>query len=152
MYSRQEAAQLRASFWTSFGLYMAPVPSAEGLKTNWVNYKTGVKDLYFKMQAESGSARIAIVLTHADAARRQEFFQQLLQVKNLLRDAVKEEWQWEPQVQDENNKTVSRIYTCLTDIHIFRKEDWPAIISFFKPRIIALDAFWTEVKEGFMYL
>lgn len=152
MYSRQEAAQLRQSFWTSFGLYMAPVPSAEGLKINWVNYKTGVKDLYFKMQADSGTARIAIVLAHSNEERRQEFFQQLLQVKNLLRDALHEEWQWEPQAQDENYKTVSRIYTSMNDVHIFRKEDWPAIISFFKPRIIGLDAFWTEVKDGFMYL
>jgi hypothetical protein len=47
---------------------------------------------------------------------------------------------------------VSRIYTAAEGVNIYRKEDWPAIISFFKPRIIALDAFWTEVKEGFMYL
>ncbi len=152
MYSRQEAAQLRQSFWTSFGLYMAPVPSAEGLKINWVNYKTGVKDLYFKMLAESGIACIAIVLAHSNEARRQEFFQQLLQVKNLLRDAVNEDWQWETLVQDENNKIISRIHTSLHAVSIFRKEDWPAMISFFKPRIIALDAFWTEVKDGFMYL
>jgi Domain of unknown function (DUF4268) len=152
MYSRQEAAQLRQSFWASFGQYMAPVPSAEGLKINWVNYKTGVKDLYFKMQAEKDGASIAIVLAHSDAARRQEFYQQLVQVKNLLRDGVNEDWQWEPQVLDENNKTVSRIYTLLNGVNIYRKEDWPAMISFFKPRMITLDAFWTEVKEGFMYL
>lgn len=150
MYSRQEAAQLRQSFWTSFGLYMAPVPAAEGLKINWVNYKTGVKDLYFKMQAESGTARIAIVLTHSDEERRQQFFQQLLQVKNLLRDALQEDWQWLPRVQDENNRTVSQIYTSLNGINIYRKEDWPAMISFFKPRIVALDAFWIAVKDGFM--
>ena len=152
MYSRQDAAQLRQSFWTSFGLYMAPVPSAEGLKINWVNYKTGVKDLYFKMQAESGIARIAIVLAHSNEQRRQEFFLQLLQVKNLLRDALQEDWQWELRVQDENNKTVSHIHTSLKGVNIYRKEDWSAMISFFKPRMIALDTFWTEVKEGFMYL
>jgi hypothetical protein len=27
--------------------------------------------------------------------------------------------------------------------------DWPAIISFLKPRIIALDEFWENVKPGF---
>ncbi len=152
MYSRQEAARLRESFWTSLGLYMAPVPSAEGIKINWVNYKTGVKDLYFKMQAENGCARIAIVLTHFNEERRKEFFRQLLQVKHLLRNALQEDWQWEPQIQDENGKTVSHIYTLLNGVHIFRKEDWPAMISFFKPRMMALDVFWTEVKEGFMYL
>lgn len=152
MYTRQEAAQLRQSFWTSFGIYMAPVPSAEGVKINWVNYKTGVKDLYFKMQAESSGASIAIVLTHSNEARRQAFFQQLLLVKNLLRDAVSEEWQWQPQVQDEHNRAVSQVGKHLPGVNIYRKEDWPAMISFFKPRMMGLDAFWTEVKDGFMYL
>ena len=151
MYSRQEAAQLRQSFWTSFGLYMAPVPAAEGLKVNWVNYKTGVKDLYFKMQAEQTAASISIVLAQDNTERQHLFFNQLLQVKNMLRDALQEDWQWEQRVQDENNKIVSRIYTAAEGVNIYRKEDWPAIISFFKPRIIALDIFWAEVKEGFMY-
>ncbi|RYZ23162.1 MAG: DUF4268 domain-containing protein, partial [Chitinophagaceae bacterium] len=32
---------------------------------------------------------------------------------------------------------------------IFRREDWPELISFFKPRIVALDAFWSEAKYFF---
>ena len=152
MYSRQQAAQLRQSFWTSFGLYMAPIPAAEGLKTNWVNYKTGVKDLYFKMETDNRSAQISIVLAQENIEKQDMFFNQLLQVKSLLRDALQEDWQWEQRVQDENNKTVSRIYTTAAGTNIYNKEDWPAIISFFKPRIIALDVFWTGVKEGFMYL
>jgi Zn-dependent metalloprotease len=152
MYSRQEMARLRESFWTSFGQYMAPVPSAAGQKINWVNYKTGVKDLYVKMQAAQESASIAIVLTHAQPEKQASIYDQLLQLKNLLRDALQEEWQWQQQVKDENNKTISAVYTSINGVNIYRKEDWPAIISFFKPRMVALDAFWTEVKEGFMYL
>ena len=49
MFSRQEASQLRKEFWTAFGTYMKPVPSAEGEKVNWLNYKTGEKDVFFKM-------------------------------------------------------------------------------------------------------
>jgi hypothetical protein len=30
-----------------------------------------------------------------------------------------------------------------------KRDDWPAIISFLKPRIIALDAFWSQAKYGF---
>ncbi|RZK28608.1 MAG: DUF4268 domain-containing protein, partial [Hymenobacter sp.] len=46
MYSKAEATQLRQAFWTTFGQYMAPVPSAEGWPTNWINYKTGLKHVY----------------------------------------------------------------------------------------------------------
>ncbi|MFA6248901.1 MAG: DUF4268 domain-containing protein, partial [Mucilaginibacter sp.] len=49
MYSKDQASQLKQAFWTAFGQYMGPVLSAEGLRTNWINYKTGVKHIYFRM-------------------------------------------------------------------------------------------------------
>ncbi len=149
MFNKQEAAILKQQFWTSFGQYMAPVPSAEGTKINWINYKTGVKDIQFKLQADNKEAVIGIVLTHTDAVMQAEVYHQLYQLRHLLSDALQEDWQWEMQVPDEHNKTISRIYTSLTGINIYRQQDWPAIISFFKPRLLALDALWAEVKFGF---
>jgi hypothetical protein len=149
MFSKQEMAILKQQFWTSFGQYMTPVPSAEGFKINWVNYKTGVKDLHFKMLAGNTAATISIVMAHAITSRQTLFFNQFMRVKNLLQDALQEDWQWALHMQDENNKTVSCIYTSFSGVNIFKKEDWPAVISFFKPRMIALDSFWNEVKFGF---
>ncbi|MES1225633.1 MAG: DUF4268 domain-containing protein [Bacteroidota bacterium] len=149
MFTKQEASILKQQFWTSFGQYMAPVPSANGLKINWINYKTGIKDLYFKMDADNKAATISIIIAHSDAALQTRFYNQFKQVKNLLKNALQEEWQWALLLPDENNKTVSRIYTSLTGVSIFKKEDWPQIISFFKPRIIALDNFWYDVKDAF---
>jgi len=149
MYSRQEASQLKQEFWTAFGQYMTPVLNTEGEKINWINYKTGEKDIYFKMEADNKSASISIELTHKDASIRQIYFEQLAQLKNLLNEALQEEWNWLGQTHDENGKQISRIYTELTDVNIFRKEDWPALISFFKPRIIALDEFWSSAKYSF---
>ncbi|MEO5682646.1 MAG: DUF4268 domain-containing protein [Chitinophagaceae bacterium] len=149
MYSKQETAQLIQSFWTSFGQYMSPVPSAEGLKINWINYKTAVKDLHFKMYATERFASISIELNSTSLETQTIAYQQLLQLKKLLRDALQEDWRWERHIPDENNKIVSRIYTSREGVNIYKKEDWPAIISFLKPRIIALDAFWADVKYGF---
>ena len=149
MFTKQEAAQLRQQFWTSFGQYMAPIPSAGGVKINWINYKTGIKDVHFKMQADNARATVSIVIGHADIGRQVVVFDQFMQMKKPLQDAIQEEWQWALQVTDENNKTISRIFTTLDGVNIFKKQDWPAIISFFKPRMIALDAFWTELKFAF---
>lgn len=52
MYTREQISQLRQEFWTTFGQYMSPVLSAEGGKINWLNYKTGIKHLHFKMDAD----------------------------------------------------------------------------------------------------
>ena len=149
MYTRQQASQLRQEFWTAFGQYMTPILSAEGEKVNWVNYKTGEKDIYFRMKADNKKATIAIEITHPDAGLQGLYFEQFLELKNILQNTLEEEWNWVLHTTDENGKIISRIYTELTPVSLFKKEDWPALISFFKPRIIALDAFWSSAKYGF---
>jgi hypothetical protein len=149
MYSRQQASQLRQEFWTSFGQYMSPVLSAEGEKINWTNYKTGEKDIYFKMHADNKTASIAIELTHKDAGIQQLYFEQFEELKKILESTLEEGWTWQLHTHNGNGKLLSRIYTELDGVSIFKKEDWPLLISFFKPRIIALDEFWSSVKFGF---
>lgn len=149
MYTRQEASRLRQEFWTSFGQYMLPVPSAEGTRVNWLNYKTGEKNIYFRMHADNRRASIAIEITHADLGIQQLYFEQFTELRRILHSILEEEWTWVLHTTDEYGKTISRIYTELPGVNIFKKEDWSKLISFFKPRIIALDEFWSSVKYGF---
>jgi hypothetical protein len=149
MYSKDEASNIRQSFWTAFGQYIAPQLSADGLKINWVNYKTGIKHLYFKMEAGNRSASIGIVITHADAGIQELFYEQFLQLKTLLKNTLDEEWIWVLHDTDENGKTISRVYKQLNSVSIYNRNDWPQLISFFKPRIIALDEFWSTAQYSF---
>ncbi|HEY1112566.1 MAG TPA: DUF4268 domain-containing protein [Chitinophagaceae bacterium] len=149
MYTRQESSRLRQEFWTTFGQYMLPIPSAEGDKVAWLNYKTGVKNVFFRMHADNKNASIAIEITHSDPGIQQLYFEQFTQLKAILQSTVGEEWNWQLHTTDEHGKTISRIYTELSGVNIFKKEDWPRLISFFKPRIIALDEFWSTVRYGF---
>jgi hypothetical protein len=149
MYSRQHASELRQAFWTAFGKYMQPILSAEGEKVNWVNYKTGEKNIYFRMNATNRSSSIAIEITHADIELQQLYFEQFVQLKTLLHNTLNEEWKWQLHFVDENGKVISRIYKELNNVSLFNQNDWPALISFFKPRIIALDEFWSSAKYGF---
>ena len=149
MYSKAEVTQLRQAFWTALGQYMAPVPSAEGDTTNWINYKTGLKNVYFRMQADNRHAAIAIELTHPDADIRELFWEQFLELKMLLHEALGEDWTWEANATDVQGTAFSRIYRELRPTNLFNRDDWPALISFFKPRLIALDAFWTDAQYAF---
>lgn len=149
MYSRQEASQLKQEFWTAFGQYMSPILSAEGEKVNWINYKTGEKNIVFRMHADNNKASIAIELNHKDEGIQQIYFEQLQQFKNLFTSIVQEEWSWQLHTHDEHGKIISRISTEKSGVSIFQKSDWPELISFFKPRIIALDEFWSQVKYAF---
>ncbi len=149
MYDRRQISQLRQEFWTAFGLYMAPVPFANGEKGSWINYKTGEKHLHFRMDAGNDSAFIAVVFSHPDAGLRHLYWEQMQQLKPLLQSFIPEPWNWEPAYTDEQGRCFSRILHTLESASILRKSDWPRFVSFFKPRIIALDAFWAEARYYF---
>ncbi len=149
MFSKHESVRLKKEFWTVFGQYMAPVLSADLEKVNWINYRTGEKNIFFRMQADNRIASIRIEITHKDDGLRQLYYEQFLQFRNLLHQITGEEWTWQEAYTDEWGVSSGRIYKEAHDLNILRKEDWPALISFFKPRLIALDEFWSQVKFGF---
>ena len=149
MYKRHEASHIREEFWTTFGHYMSPVPSAEGGKINWINYRTTLKEVYFRMEVSQKSAMVAITLEHPDAGIRELYFQQFQELKTLLQASLEEEWVWQSHPHTSEGKSISRIYKELPNVSVFNKEQWPDLISFFKPRIIALDRFWEVAKYSF---
>lgn len=148
MFSREEASRIRHEFWTAFGRYMSPILSAEGMKTNWVNYHTRLKDVYFRMDAGKKSAMISISLEHNDPELQQLYFEQFLEMKDMLHATLGEEWEWQLHAQVDG-KIITRIFKTLPDVSVFNKDHWPDLISFFKPRIIALDSFWENARWGF---
>ncbi|WP_461452159.1 DUF4268 domain-containing protein [Mucilaginibacter sp.] len=149
MYSKDEASNIKQAFWTAFGQYIAPQLSADGLKVNWVNYKTGIKHLYFKMDATNRSASIGIFITHPDQGIQELFFEQFAELKTMLYSILNEDWIWALKDVDEYGKTISCIYKQLDGVSIYNRNDWPQLISFFKPRIIALDDFWSVAQYSF---
>ncbi|TCC92458.1 DUF4268 domain-containing protein [Pedobacter frigiditerrae] len=149
MYSKEEASKLRQQFWITFGKYMKPIPSAEGLEINWVNYKTGVKHIFFKMNAEQRQVIISIDITHHNQEIRALYFKQFKAFKMLFNETLNEDWLWEAETENDFGVPLARISATLDGISIFNQNDWQALISFLKPRIIALDQFWVDVKPIF---
>lgn len=149
MYSRAETTLIKQAFWTAFGRYLSPHPNSEGRKINWVNYHTGFKYVYFRMEADQKKASISIQLTHPDQLLRELFYEKLESFRPFLADALGEEWNWEREAGDGSGKVISKLSATLRDVNVYDQNHWPAIISFFKPRIIALDEFWNDVKDAF---
>jgi hypothetical protein len=152
MFSKQEASQLRKEFWTAFGQYMKPIPSFDGEKINWLNYKTGEKDIFFKMDSDNKKAIIAIEIVHSDFGIQKLYYEQFVQVKSIFENIAGKDWRWELNFTDKNGKTISRIIKQIEGVSIFNKQDWPALISFFKPSIMALDQFWSSARYAFQSL
>ena len=105
--------------------------------------------MHFRMDANNKMASIAIELRHADPIIREEYFKKFQQLKHVLEDTLGERWDWQMSVADEDGMVISRIGTTKTGVSVFNNDDWPAIISFLKPRLIALDSFWALAKNSF---
>lgn len=149
MYSKQEGAFLRKQFWISFGQYLAPIPSADGNKINWINYKTGIKFISFKMNVLKDQACIGIEVSHKDLGAQKSFFHHF----RTLKKEIEQEggWIWE-EGKYVDGKSISRIYQTLDDMNIYDQATWPRIISFLKDRMIFLDRFWASHKDIFEML
>lgn len=101
------------------------------------------------MDAEKKHASIAIEIAHPDAGLRDLLFEQFQEFKLLLENALNEQWEWLPNTTNEYGKEVTRIELVLPNVSVYNQQQWPDIIAFLKPRIIALDEFWTDVKPVF---
>ena len=149
MYSRAEVSKLKEAFWTAFGRFLSINSNSEGEKVNWLNYATGYKDVYFRMDADQKKASISIQLRHGDTLLRSLYYDRFDELHTLFMEAMGEDWIWEPEAEDEYGRPISKIYIELPGVNVFNQAEWPQIISFLRPRMIALDAFWNEVKDAF---
>jgi hypothetical protein len=148
LYSKTEASEIRQAFWTSFGQFMALQPESKSTKINWVNYKTGVKHLQFKMDADSNSASICIEMNHSDPAIQLLMYEKFQELQRLLDSSLQEGWDWNLHADDQG-RTITRISKTIDRVSVYRKEDWHILIPFFKQRIIALHNFWEDAQFMF---
>jgi len=149
MYARDEASKIKQEFWATFGKYISPQKSADGLRINWINYKTGIKHVSIKLDSDSKMASISFQITHPDLEMQKLFFSQFEVYKTVLHNTLGEEWEWHKCVTSDDGRVYSQIIKSLCPANIFDKNDWPSLISFLKPRMIAVDEFWSLAKYAF---
>lgn len=151
MYSKEETKQIKQEFWTAFGIVMKPHFSTSGFKINWINYKTGVRNISFKMEASNKQVSISIKLDHKDEGIRDLYYEQFIEFKTLLHTILEEEWEWNRVAYDLYSRECSSI-SIAEKGNIFDKDQWQDMFAFLKQRMIRLDAFWDDAKEIFKAL
>jgi Domain of unknown function (DUF4268) len=149
MYTKEEASAVRQKFWTGFGKYMQPVPSETGESVSWINYKTGIKGIAFKMNADNNSAVVSIEIVLPAIEMQHKYFDAFQILKKQFVKIAGKGWDFSKVSENEHGKNMSQISVELNQINIYRESDWPAIITFLKQNIIALDAFWATYKPAF---
>ena len=144
--------KIKEEFWTTFGRYMALNPSASGEKVNWINYKTGVKHIQFRLFADDKMAAIYIELSNANPESQKKLLDQFIRDKDLLEAFTNDSWQMQPHVTTGDGRTISRVYQEHEGVNVYFKSDWPAIISFLKSQLTGLDKFWHQQRDLYSFI
>lgn len=151
MFSREEAKRLRKEFWTTYGVYMRK-HSMEYGKVKWLNYRTGIKDIYIRLYSEGKLARVSIDIQHSDDGIRELFWEQFGELKRVLTDLAGEDLVWEEEAFLDDGRPISRIGVEKHGLHVFNKKDWAELFKFFERYQVPFHEFWTDFKEIFVAL
>jgi hypothetical protein len=149
MFTKASASLTRSRFFTVFGQYMAPIPSASGHKVNWLNYNTGVKPVFFRLETPNKGAEIGFLVQHPNEHLRFDLYNRFLDFQPHFEASIGHDWIWARQFSSGDGQIVSRIYDRMETLSILNEQHWPDLIAFFKPRLLAMDAFWWLVKDQF---
>ena len=152
MYGKEEAAQLRSLFWTSFGKYMGKHRSQSGVKVKWTNYKTGIKDVYFRLHCDKKMATVAIDLQHKDEGIRSLFQEQFQELNTVFQSIAGDFWEWQYHFDKSSNTECLRLAVCHAPVNLYNKDTWAETFHFFERHMLSLDEFWTEFSEIFKQL
>lgn len=149
MFSKAELRAWNERFYTAFGVFMRKhQPQADwGLK--WLNYHTGVKDIYFRVEADKKAGRVSIDLQQPDPGMRELFFEQFLEFRKILESYMETELIWDEAYTLPNGRIISRIYVEKKGLNIFKEDDWRDFFEFFETYLLRLDAFWADFKPAF---
>jgi hypothetical protein len=149
VFPKDYGKEIRIEFWTMFGQRMQRHRSARGHKPKWVNYMTGIKDLYFRLHADQHGVGISIDIQHRDPALREVFYDQWWELETMLHKKTGHPWVWDREYQLPSGETISRIHTGQQGCSLYEKADWKAMFVFMEKHLLPLDAIWADAYDVF---
>jgi len=138
MFSKEEAAQLRKEFWTSFG---------KSFPRKWLLYNTKVKGLSFKFVADRKKALVCLDIDTPDEVANLLYFDQLLSLKTLLEKELPDVI-YDDGYELNNGKVIHRIYIPHQQkFSIHNKNTWRGCYEFFVENMSKLELFYFEYED-----
>ena len=152
MYDRETVRNTKSLFYTSFGKFMKNECSKSGLRVKWINYQTGIKQLYIRLDADNKNASFCIDIQNKDIDIRELQYAQFVELNKLFTAISDLNWTWSKNFTNENSNQCCRISTEIENFNIYDKANWKIAFDFYKKSLIHFDEFWYDYKELFLQL
>ncbi|WP_296636896.1 DUF4268 domain-containing protein [Polaribacter sp.] len=138
MFSKEEAAQLRKLFWTSFG---------KSFPRKWLLYNTKIKGFAFKFVADRKKAMVCLDIEHPEAIANELLFDQLLSLKTLLENEMPDVI-FDNSYELESGKQIHRIYVPFQQrFSIYNKNTWRDCYEFYVNEMSKFELFFYEYED-----
>ena len=139
MISKEESAQLRKEFWTSFG---------KSFPRKWVLYKTKIKDFGFKFVADKKQALVCLDIESFDRTKNELLFDQVLELKNILTDDYLPDVIFDELYVLESGKIIHRVYVKYNgEFNIHNKNTWQNVYYFFNEAMHQFEEFYEDYED-----
>jgi hypothetical protein len=149
MLNKEELRELRIDFWNEFEEFTRKKRTANNRKINWASYKSGIKDIYFRLDFDTKEAFLAIDLQMRDSGVRELVWDQFLETEKLLKTHVGDELEFYPNFALDEGFEIHRLKWALANVNITNKKDYPRVVDFLFEKIHGLDRFWFEFSDLF---
>jgi len=147
MLSKEELKEKNSSFWNEFRKTMNKETSSTGRQINWINYPTGVKDIYIRMEVDSKGAALCFDIQPKSDGIRQILWEQMTELKAIMESEMGIKADWNEESHFWNDRLISRIKWEDKSLNYFNEEDIPKIIDFLKDKLKRFDKFYQEYKD-----
>ncbi len=138
MFSREEAKQIREEFWTLFG---------KKYERKWLLYDTQIKEIQLKFTFNSEVAQVSLDITAPDEIIREYYWDKILSLKNILLTEYLPDAEFEEKYVLPEGKEISRVFTAVKGVNIYRKKDWPLVMEFLNDRMDLLEKFFMKYRD-----
>lgn len=149
MLKKEELRELRIDFWSEFDAYNKKTRTANNRKISWAQYKSGIKDIYFRLDFTTKEAFLAIDLQMRDAGVRSLVWDQFMETANLLKTHIGDDLSYHTDLVSPEGLEIHRIKWTLENVSILNKKDYPKVVQFLSEKIQGLDVFWYEFSDLF---
>ncbi|MFT5779678.1 MAG: hypothetical protein ACI837_002637 [Crocinitomicaceae bacterium] len=147
MLSREAKKDRNTQFWNAFQKEMRNVKSSNGKGIHWINYPTGVKDVYVRLETDGKATRFCFDLQPKDDGIRSILWEQMTELRKVMEDAMGPAASWIEFDRVIAGRNVSRILWEKMNLNFYDDEDIPMIKQFMKEKLRAFDLFYQEYKE-----
>ncbi|WP_457616013.1 DUF4268 domain-containing protein [Lutibacter sp.] len=139
MFSKEASAQLRKTFWTSFG---------KSFPRKWLSYNTKIKGFSFKFYADTKQAMVCLDIASNDELKNLLLYEQLLSLKSILVTTYLPTAVFDEAYRLENGKVIKRIYVPYPEkFSIHNKDTWADVYTFFNEKMSQFELFYYEFED-----